>query len=100
MTKLAGVGRKTANVFLSEMYGIAEGVVVDTHIYRVTKRVGISKENNPITVERDLMKYLDRKDWIRYGNLAIRHGREICKSRKPQCSRCILNKICKFSKNI
>ena len=93
---LAGVGRKTANVVLSEFYGKAEGVVVDTHIYRVSKRVGLSKSTSPEKVEKDLMKVVDRKDWIKYGNVAIQHGRKVCKSRKPLCNECTIKDICSF----
>lgn len=97
LTKLAGVGRKTANVVLSEGLNRVEGVVVDTHIFRVSKRLGLAKSNNAVSVERELMKKLDKKHWKLYGDLTIMHGRQICKSRKPNCDKCPLQNICTFS---
>lgn len=97
LVKLAGVGRKTANVVLSEFYGKAEGIVVDTHIYRVSKRVGLAKANSPEAVEKDLMRVVDKKEWIKYGNVAIQHGRKVCKSRKPLCEICKLKEICSYA---
>ena len=99
MVLLPGVGRKTANVVLGDLYNIAEGVVVDTHIFRVTKRLGISKGKTPEPVEKDLMKILKKEDWIKYSNLLIWHGRDICHSRKPKCDICPFNNICNYYKD-
>jgi endonuclease-3 len=96
LIKIAGVGRKTANVFLAELYNISEGIIIDTHIFRVTKRLGISLKNNPITMEKDLMDILDKKDRISYSNMLIRYGRDTCKARKPLCKNCKFNKECHF----
>lgn len=95
LIKLSGVGRKTANVFMSEFHGIAEGVVVDTHIFRVSRRLGLSTNSHPESVERDLMKVLPKSLWIKYPNLVIWHGRDICSSRRPKCQICPLADICK-----
>ena len=96
LVTLSGVGRKTANVVLNELFRTAEGIVVDTHIYRVSKRLGLAKGNSAVIVERELMKILPKKDWIDYGSVVILHGRERCKARKPQCSECILKDVCKY----
>jgi endonuclease III len=91
---LPGVGRKTANVFLHVWHNRTEGVVVDTHIFRVSNRTGVSSGKTPQQVERDVMQSLDKKYWIQYGNLTIQHGRQICDARKPRCDVCPLNKQC------
>lgn len=96
LVKLSGIGRKSANVILGELFNKSEGVVVDTHIYRVSKRLGLSNGNNAITVEKDLISILNPKDWIRYGNFMIQHGREVCHSRKPNCQECKLSTFCKY----
>lgn len=98
LIELAGVGRKTANVVLGEAFNKSEGIVVDTHIKRVSKRLGLSKSDNPIIVEKDLMKLLKKDHWIDYSNNAITHGRQLCKSRKPKCDECFLRNICKYYK--
>lgn len=99
LTPLAGVGRKTANVVLGTAYGIPSGVVVDTHVSRLSYRLGLTKEDNPIAIERDLIDLLPQSDWIDFSHLLIHHGRAICKARKPQCERCFLIDVCpqKFS---
>lgn len=91
---LPGVGRKTANVILSVWFGVNEGVVVDTHVTRLSQRLGLSKNTNPEKIEKDLIKLYPRKEWERIGTLLIFHGRRICKARKPNCAGCSLNKIC------
>jgi endonuclease III len=91
---IPGVGRKTANVFLHVWHEIAQGVVVDTHIFRVSRRTGVSRGNTPAQVEKDVMKKLDKKYWILYSDLAIQHGRAICDARKPRCDVCPINKEC------
>jgi endonuclease-3 len=94
LVKLPGVGRKTANVVLGTAYDIASGVVVDTHVARLSQRMGLTKEKDPIKIERDLMAQLPRKDWIDFAHRLIHHGRRICTARKPRCDECVLNPVC------
>ncbi len=91
---LRGVARKTANVVLGSAYGIAAGVVVDTHVKRLAFRLGLTKESDPEKVELDLMKILDRKDWIWFAHALVLHGRAVCDARKPQCAACGLKTLC------
>jgi endonuclease-3 len=94
LISLAGVARKTANIVLSSAYGKAEGIAVDTHVKRLSNRLGLSAEKNPDKIERDLMEVVRRKDWIDFNYLMVTHGREICDARKPACGKCPLSKIC------
>ncbi len=94
---IPGVGRKTANVFLHVIHKKAEGIVVDTHIYRVSRRTGAASGNTPEQVEREIIAALPKKYWIEYGNLTIQHGRELCHARKPDCANCPLKKVCPSS---
>ncbi len=94
LTRLPGVARKTANIVLSNAYGIIEGIAVDTHVRRVTYRLGLTKNKNPAKIEKDLMEVVPREKWARFTDLLIFHGRRICTAKKPNCGRCILNKIC------
>lgn len=94
LVKLPGVGRKTASVVLGVIYGKAEGVVVDTHVFRISKRLGMSKGNSPEKVERDLMKILPNKYWIDWADYLIWHGRKVCDARKPLCNICTLEARC------
>jgi len=94
---LPGVARKTANVVLGVAFGKAEGVVVDTHVRRLSGRLGLTKEDDPTKIERDLMALLPRSDWIDIGHLLIWHGRRVCAARKPLCDRCILRDRCPSS---
>jgi len=94
---LPGVARKTANVVLGVAYGLAEGIVVDTHVKRITRLLGLTKETNPVKVERDLVALVDRADWIDLSHLLIRHGRKVCTARKPACDRCVLHDRCPSS---
>ncbi len=91
---LPGVARKTANVVLSNAFGKNEGIAVDTHVARLSLRLGLSSNSNPDMIEKDLMAVTDRKDWGKLSNLLILHGRNICTARHPKCSACALNKIC------
>jgi len=91
---LPGVARKTANVVLGVAYGIAEGVVVDTHVKRLTKRLGLTGHTDPAKIERDWIALLPRKDWIAISHLLIRHGRRVCTARKPACDACVLADRC------
>jgi endonuclease-3 len=94
LLELPGVARKTANIVLSNAYGIIEGIAVDTHVRRLSQRLGLSKNTNPNKIEIDLMKVVPKKEWKRITNLLIFHGRNVCIARKPKCSACVLNKIC------
>ncbi len=94
LVRLPGVGRKTANVVLGNFFGKAEGVVVDTHVARLSGRLGFSKEESPEKIETDLMEILPRKDWIPIGNLLILHGRKVCQARKPKCPECQVKELC------
>ena len=93
LTKLAGVGRKTANVVRGHIFGIPS-IVVDTHVKRVSYRLGLTKEIDPVKIEFELMEVLPRESWIAYNQQVISHGRKVCTSRKPKCGECELNGIC------
>ncbi len=94
LLELTGVARKTANVVLGEIYGIAEGVVVDTHVKRLSQRLGLTAETTPKKIERDLMELVPRDEWIEIAHLFIFHGRRVCNARKPDCPNCTLNDLC------
>jgi endonuclease III len=94
LLKLRGVARKTANVVLGNVFGIAEGVVVDTHVKRLSQRLGLSAASTPEKIERDLMALVPRSEWIDISHLLIFHGRRVCGARKPACSACSLNDLC------
>ncbi|HEY3398888.1 MAG TPA: endonuclease III [Armatimonadota bacterium] len=91
---LPGVARKTANVVLANAFGRAEGVVVDTHIKRVSYRLGLTAQTDPVKVEQDLMALLPREEWIFYGESVVLHGRDTCHARKPECPVCMLREVC------
>lgn len=93
LLELPGVGRKTANVILGEAYGIP-GMVVDTHVGRLSRRLGLTKNTDPTKVEMDIMKILPSDRWNKFSHLMIEHGRNTCKSRKPNCDNCFLNELC------
>ena len=92
--ELPGVARKTANIVLSNAYGIIVGIAVDTHVRRLSKRLGLTQNTDPNKIEVDLMKIVPKIQWKRITNLLIHHGRRVCKARKPKCDICILRKIC------
>jgi endonuclease-3 len=92
--RLPGVARKTGNVVLGSWYGIAAGVVVDTHVMRLSRRLELTKETTPEKVERDLMKILPQDRWIAFSHEMIHHGRQVCVARKPKCVDCTLEKLC------
>jgi endonuclease-3 len=94
MIQLPGVARKTANVVLGSWYGIASGVVVDTHVLRLSKRLELTKESDPVKVEKDLEKVIPQDRWIQFSHELIHHGRQICVARKPRCVDCSLEKLC------
>jgi len=92
--ELPGVARKTANIVLFNAYGIIAGVAVDTHVKRLSLRIGFTKNKDPNKIESDLMDIVPRNKWMEISDLLIFHGREICKARKPKCTKCVLNQIC------
>lgn len=94
LVKLAGVGRKTANVVLGVAFGKATGVVVDTHVGRISRRLGLTKADDPVKVEADLMALLPQQEWIDFSHRLIHHGRQICQARKPKCDACHLAALC------
>lgn len=94
LTSLPGVGRKTANCVLGGAYGVQSGIVVDTHVIRVSGRLGLTKQTDPQKIEFDLMQIIPKKEWYRFSNLLILHGRETCDARKPLCLECVLGSIC------
>jgi endonuclease III len=94
LVTLPGVGRKTANVVLGNAFGSNEGIVVDTHVRRVSGRLGLTESSDPVKVEQELMRLVPERDWTIFSHLLILHGRRTCKARKPDCPNCILNDIC------
>jgi len=91
---LPGVGRKTANVVLGNAFGKNEGVTVDTHVTRLSNLLGLTTETDPVKIEQDLMRLVDREDWTLVSHLLIWHGRRVCIARRPRCGRCVLSKLC------
>ena len=98
LVKLPGVGRKTGSVILGNAWGIAEGIVVDTHVGRISRLLGFTKEKDAVKVEKDLMKIIEHKDWIDLSHMLILHGRATCVARRPDCSNCFLIKLCPSAK--
>ncbi len=94
MVELAGVGRKTANVVLGTAFGICSGVVVDTHVARLSKRLRMTRHTDPVKIERDLMAQLPKREWIDFAHRMIQHGRKVCMARKPKCDVCMLSGVC------
>jgi len=97
LVKLPGVGRKTANVVLGNAFGKNVGVVVDTHVARLSQRLGFTRENDPVKIEQDLMPLFPREEWALLAHLLIFHGRRVCEARRPKCEICVLNDICPSS---
>jgi endonuclease-3 len=97
LLRLPGVARKTANVVSAER-GNAQGVVVDTHVRRLSQRLGFTKEEDPVKIERDLMRLVPRADWARFPHLLIWHGRRVCDARRPACERCVISDLCPSSR--
>lgn len=93
LTQLPGVGRKTANVVLGNCFGVP-GITVDTHVQRLARRWGLTRETDPEKIERDLMECIPRKEWTAFSHRTIWHGRRVCQARKPLCDRCVLKKWC------
>jgi endonuclease-3 len=94
LTALAGVGRKTANVVLGTAFGIASGIVVDTHVKRLARRLGLTSRNSPEQIERDLMDVIPRSQWVDLSHRLIQHGRRVCLARRPRCEDCAFASIC------
>ena len=94
LVALPGVGRKTANVVLGNAFGVDEGIVVDTHVRRVSDRLGLTESRDPVQIEQDLMEVVPQEDRTIFSHLLIFHGRRTCKARKPDCPNCVLNDIC------
>jgi endonuclease-3 len=94
LVQLPGIGRKTANVILGNAYGIAAGIVVDTHVRRLSGRLGLSQQTDPEKIEQDLLPLLPHADWITFGHWLIAHGRKICRARAPRCPICPLHDLC------
>jgi endonuclease-3 len=97
LLELPGVARKTANVVLGNAFGIKAGVVVDTHVARLSHRLGLTQEKHPEKIERDLIEIVPRKDWVIFPHLMIYHGRKVCKARSPRCEECVIEKVCPSS---
>src|SRR5881392_1294825 len=97
LTRLPGVARKTANVVASEL-GQTQGIVVDTHVRRLSQRLGLTKQDDPVKIERDLIKLVPREDWARFPHLLIWHGRQVCIARRPLCEQCVLTDLCPSSR--
>jgi endonuclease-3 len=94
LTKLPGIGRKTANVVLGTAFGLPTGIVVDTHVARVSRRLGLTKKKNAHQIESDLLSLLPKNEWIAFSHRMIHHGRRVCQARKPRCDECRLGAIC------
>lgn len=94
ITRLPGVARKTGNIILSTIYGVNEGIAVDTHVRRLSQRLGLSAYEDPLRIERDLMALTPQKEWATLSHLLILHGRSICQARKPRHAECVLRDIC------
>ncbi|WP_081110964.1 endonuclease III [Bdellovibrio bacteriovorus] len=94
LVELPGVGRKTANVVLGNAFGIASGIVVDTHVTRLSYRLGWTQTDNAVLIEKELVKHVPEEDWVMFSHYLISHGRAICKARKPDCSHCFLEETC------
>jgi len=97
LVRLPGVGRKTANVVSSEL-GNPQGIVVDTHVRRLSQRLGLTREEDPVKIERDLVKLVPREDWGRFPHLLIWHGRRVCIARAPRCDDCVIYDLCPSSR--
>jgi endonuclease-3 len=97
LVRLPGVGRKTANVVAAER-GATQGIVVDTHVRRLSQRLGFTREDDPVKIERDLMRLVPREEWARFPHLLIWHGRRVCIARAPRCTDCVVNDLCPSSR--
>jgi endonuclease-3 len=98
LLELPGVARKTANVVLGNAFGIASGIVVDTHVSRLSQRLGLTTSRPPEKIELDLVDLVPKRDWIDFSHLLIYHGRKICKARRPLCEHCVIERYCPSSR--
>jgi endonuclease III len=94
LVQLPGIARKSANVLMQELWDVAEGIVVDTHVLRVSQRLGLTEYKEPVKIEKDLMSLLPKKYWRNFSSSLVLHGRYVCTARKPKCGECALNKLC------
>jgi endonuclease-3 len=94
LLELPGVARKTANIVLQNAYGVVEGIAVDTHVRRLSARLGLTQNKDPDKIEQDLMRIVPKANWMRITDLLIFHGRRVCEAKKPKCEACVLNKLC------
>ncbi len=99
LVTLPGVGRKTANVILGNVFGIP-GIVVDTHVHRVSQRIGLTKNDDPVKIEFDLMEIVPKEEWTHFSNLLVWHGRKTCVARKPLCESCPIRKLCDYGSKL
>ncbi len=97
LTALPGIGRKTANVILGTWFKKNEGVVVDTHVQRLTRLLGLTRQEDPVKIEQELMEIVPRDDWTWFSHTLIQHGRSVCIARRPRCADCVLNRLCPSS---
>ena len=97
LLRVPGAARKTSNVVLGVAYGIAEGIVVDTHVSRLSQRLRLTRQKDPVKIEKDLMELVPKTDWIIFSHLLIFHGRRVCKARRPLCEECVAEKLCPSS---
>jgi endonuclease III len=97
LTALPGIGRKTANVILGTWFRKNEGVVVDTHVHRLSRLLGLTRQDDPVKIEQDLMEIVPRDDWTWFSHTLIQHGRAVCIARRPRCADCVLNRLCPSS---
>ncbi len=98
LVELPGIGRKTANVVLGEVFHVP-GLVVDTHVKRLANKIGLTREKTPEKIEQDLMKIVPEQNWTLFSHLLVTHGRQVCFARRPQCWECVLRRICSYGKN-
>ncbi len=94
LVQLPGIGRKTANVVLGTAFGMASGIVVDTHVIRLSRRLGLTVQKDPVKIEADLTQLIPRQQWVAFSHRMIQHGRSLCVARKPKCPACPLGAIC------
>lgn len=95
LTSLAGIGRKSANIILQECFDITEGIAVDTHVTRISQKLGLTNSQDAINIEKDLMNILPKKHWNKINHILVCHGRAICDAKKPNCINCPVNTICR-----
>ena len=95
LQKLRGIGRKSANIIMLEGFGQCEGIAVDTHVTRISRKIGLSNGKNPVEIENDILKLLDKKYWVDLNHVLVLHGREKCIANRPQCDECPINNLCK-----